>query len=312
MKSNIAVDVGSSNMRAASFIPGSPEAIQSNRIQTRSEGMSVEDRLLNLIETVIPENYPPASIGVASPGPLDPINGIVIEPPAIPEWRYFPLQEYLENHFSVPVRINTDANLAALGEWSFGAGKGFSNLIYIAVSTGIGGGIIVENSLLRGSSGFSNEIGHLMVDPDGPKCTCGIHGHLESLSSGPAMVRWVMAQLSDDKIDNLFQSENLNPKDLEDAAASGNQLAFAAYERSGRYLGIAIADLIHIFNPEIVLIGGGISNAGELLLKPIRESVAKHLISSAYLDNLVISQAELGDKSGLLGALVLAREINPA
>jgi glucokinase len=183
-------------------------------------------------------------------------------------------------------------------------------MIYIAVSTGIGGGIIINNSLLRGSSGFSNEIGHLMVDPDGPECTCGIHGHLEALSSGPAMVRWVKAQLSDEKINNFFHDDKLDPKSFEEAALSGNQLAAAAYERSGRYLGIAIADLIHIFNPEIVIIGGGISNAGELLLEPIRESVASHLISSAYLDNLIITQAKLGDKSGLLGALTLAREIS--
>lgn len=309
MKSTLAIDIGASRMRAASYTTKSIESIQYNQIPTRSEGMPIEDRLVHLIETVWPEDYEVTAIAAACPGPLDPFNGIVVEPPNIPEWKYFPLQEFLATTFDVPAAINNDANLAALGEWSFGAGKGFSDLIYLTISTGIGGGFIIDNKLLLGTSGFAGEVGHMSVIPQGPACNCGKEGHLEAIASGPAIVRWIKSHLEEDSLRDHFPEGELTAKHISDAAEAGNELAIAAYERAGKYIGLAIADLVHIFNTSLIIIGGGVSRAGDLLFDPIRRSVTNSVISDVYLDNFQILPAALGDDSGLMGALVLSREI---
>ncbi len=309
MNSTIAIDIGASRMRAGSYTTKSREPIQYNQIPTRSEGMPIEDRLVNLIESVWPEDYEVKSIAAACPGPLDPINGIIVEPPNIPEWRYFPIQEFLQSTFNIPTAINNDANLAAYGEWTFGAGKGHSNLIYLTISTGIGGGIIIDNKLLSGVAGYAGEVGHMTINPQGPVCSCGKVGHLEAIASGPSIVRWIKSRLEDESLQEHFPEGDLTAKHISEAAESGNELAIAAYERAGKYIGLAIANLLHIFNTSLVIIGGGVSRAGDLLFEPIRKSVHESVISDAYLDNLQILPAALGDDSGLLGALVLSREI---
>jgi glucokinase len=310
MKLTVAVDIGATRMRAASFGSEDNEPIIFNQIPTRSEGMPIEDRLSSLIDAVIPEGIEISSIAAACPGPMDPINGIIISPPNIPEWRYFPLQEYLSNIYQIPVSLNNDANLAAYGEWHFGAGKGCSDLIYLTISTGIGSGIIVDNKLLMGSAGLAGEVGHTTLNNQGPPCSCGHTGHLEAYASGPSIVRWVKSQLEDEKLQVHFPEGELTAKLISDAAENGNELAIAAYERAGKFIGLAVADLLHIFNPQKVIIGGGVSKAGELIFEPIRKSVSENVISEAYLDHLEIIPALLGDKSGLMGALVLSREIS--
>ena len=309
MESTIAVDIGASRMRAASYTINNTEPILYNQIQTRSEGIPIEDRLSNLIESVWPSDYKIDAIAAACPGPLDPINGIVINPPNIPEWSYFPLQEFLTSTFNVPAAINNDANLAAYGEYSFGAGKGFSNLIYLTISTGIGGGIILDDKLFVGSAGFAGELGHITVLHQGSECPCGKKGHLEAFSSGPSIVRWVKSKLENESAPGEFPESELTAKNIGNAAENGDELAIAAYDRAGKYIGIAIADLLHIFNPSIVIIGGGVSRAGDILFNPIRQSVENSVISDVYIENLQILPAALGDDSGLMGALVLSREL---
>jgi len=309
MESTIAIDIGASRMRAASYTFNSTEPILYKQISTRSEGLAIEDRLVNLIDSVWPEDYEVHSIAAACPGPMDPINGIIISPPNIPEWRYFPLHEFLTNKYALPVALNNDANLAALGEWSFGAGKGFSDLIYLTISTGIGGGIILHDRLFMGASGFAGEIGHITLLHNGPVCSCGQTGHLEAIASGPSIVRWVKSKLEDESLKEHFPDGELTARHISDAAEEGNQLAMAAYERAGKYIGLAIANLLHIFDIPIFIIGGGVSKAGELLFSPIRQSVEESVISDIYLEGLKILPAALGDDSGIKGALVLSREI---
>ncbi len=309
MRSTIAIDIGASRMRAASYIFTSTEPISYNQVATRSDGIPIEDRLVHLIESIWPADYEVAAIAAACPGPMDPINGIIVEPPNIPEWKYFPLQEYLQNTFNVPVALNNDANLAAYGEWYFGAGKGCSDLIYLTISTGIGGGIILNNKLFIGSTGFAGEIGHTTLIHQGPLCSCGQTGHLEAIASGPSIVRWVKSQLEDESLKDHFPEGELTAKLVSVAAEAGNELAIAAYERAGKYIGLAIADLLHIFNVSRIIIGGGVSRAGDLLFNPIRKAVNDYVISDVYVENLQILPATLEDNSGLLGALVLSREI---
>ncbi len=308
MKSYLAIDIGGTNMRAASYPEDGQDALKYNRISTRSEGMNIEDRLIHLIETIWPEDADPCAVGIACPGPLDSDNGIVIQPPNIPEWEYFPLEEFLEDKLSLPVVIEKDANLAAFGEWQFGAGQGYHHLIYLTISTGVGGGIIINDQLLLGSHGFAGEIGHITVSPEGPECSCGRKGHLEAYSSGPSIVRWVSSQLEDEKLQDIFPEVELTAKILQEAAEQGNQLARAAFERAGRHIGFVLADLLHIFNPEIIVIGGGVSKAGDVLFAAIRETVASSVLSQAFLDEFQIVPAALGDNSGLLGALAFARK----
>ena len=311
MTATIAIDIGASKMRAASYTLNSSEPIIYNQIATRSEGMPIEDRLINLIDSVWPDNYTVQAIAAACPGPMDPINGIIVSPPNIPEWNYFPLQEYLVSKYQIPVSLNNDANLAAYGEWFFGAGKGFSDLIYLTISTGVGGGIILNNRLYIGSSGFAAELGHTTLIHQGPLCTCGHTGHLEAIASGPSIVRWVKSQLEDESLKQHFPEGELNAKSVSDAAENGNELAVAAYERAGKYIGIAIADFLHIFNIKTIIIGGGVSRAGDILFEPIRKSIEESVISEVYLDGLQVLPAGLGDDSGIMGALVLSRDILP-
>jgi glucokinase len=308
MDATIAIDIGASRMRAASYPIKETEQILYNQISTRSDGMTIEDRLINLIDSVIPENFEIKAIAAACPGPMDPLNGIIIEPPNLPEWKYFPLQEYLENKYNLPVSINNDANLAAYGELFFGAGKGCSNLIYLTISTGIGGGIILNNQIYMGAAGFAGEIGHTTIAFQGPECSCGQTGHLEAFASGPSIVRWVKSRLEDESLAEHFPKGELTAKLVSDAAEEGNELAKAAYERAGKYIALAIADILHIFNPEKIIIGGGVSRAGPLLLDPIRQFLADFVISDVYLENLEIVPAALDDNSGLMGALVLSRD----
>lgn len=309
MNATIAIDIGASRMRAASYTFNSNEPILYNQIATRSEGIPIEDRLVTLIESVWPDEFEIQSIAAACPGPMDPINGIIVAPPNIPEWRYFPLQEFLCTTFSIPVALNNDANLAAYGEWFFGAGQGCSNLIYLTISTGIGAGIILNDKLFIGPGGYGAEIGHVTLDIQGPQCSCGQIGHLEAFASGPSIVRWIKSKLADESLREHFPEGELTAKLVSDAAEDGNELAVAAYDRAGKYIGVAIADLLHIFNVSRIIIGGGVSRAGDLIFDPIRKSIKECVISEVYLENLQVLPAALGDNSGLMGALVLSREI---
>jgi glucokinase len=220
------------------------------------------------------------------------------------------LKKLLQEQFKVPVAIGNDANLAALGEWRFGAGIGHHHLVYLTVSTGIGGGVIIDDQLLLGIRGLAAELGHVTVIPDGPLCSCGQRGHLEAVSSGPAIARWVEQELNQGIPSSLPVNRPITAKDVSKAASEGDELARAALARGGTFLGTAIADYLHIFNPTIVIIGGGVSRSGEAFFGPVRTAMDEHVISKKYLDNLTLTTAALGDDVGLMGALALAQKLD--
>lgn len=309
MKTTIAVDIGGTHIRAASYALDSQSAVKIQRTTTRGNNQKIEDRLTELIQSVWPEDSQVLAVAAASPGPLNPKTGTVLSSPNIPEWREFPLQAYIENHFQVPVQIGNDANLAALGEWKYGAGVGKENLVYLTISTGIGGGVISDGELLVGISGLAGELGHITVLPGGPMCGCGQRGHLEAVASGPSITRWVREQLEDRADSSLNLENSLTSKIIAEAARGGDPLALSAFLRAGTFIGHAIADFLHIFNPSVVIIGGGVSKAGNLLLDPIRSAVPERLMSPAYLEGVQIIPAALGDDVGLMGALALSREM---
>lgn len=293
-------------MRAASYAPDQLKPIKQKKTATLASEPGGLERLIRVIEEVWPNRNNVAAIGLASPGPLDPHTGYLLAPPNNPEWRNFPLAPRVSEHFGVQTFLDNDANLAALGEYRFGAGRGHHDVLYITVSTGIGAGVIIQGRVLHGFHGLAAELGHCIVDPDGPLCSCGFKGHLEAFASGPAIVKYALGELESGAESKMKREGNLTPKDIAEAAHQGDALAIKAYRRAGEYLGIGVASFLHAFDPSIVIFGGGVSQAGSLLFDPFHESLKQRVFHPRYLEGLVITVAELGDDAGLLGARALA------
>ncbi len=311
----IAVDIGGTQLRAACYPPDSLKPVTLARLPTqdpdRAPTASIPlERLKDLIASILPDG-PVTTISVAAPGPVDPFRGVLREAPNIPGWVDIPLQSILEERFGVPVVIGNDANLAALGEWKYGAGQGHHHMIYLTISTGIGGGIIIDDRLLLGAHGLAGELGHITIVPDGPLCGCGGRGHLEALASGTAIARWVQAQLASGASSSVASIPSLTSRHVYEAARQGDALCVAALARAGTFIGQALADFILIFNPSIVVFGGGVSRSGEFLFAPLRKALEKSVLSPHYLDDLILTTAAFGDDVGLVGALALGRTMHP-
>ena len=307
MSTFVAVDIGGTHIRAAAYKEDNPTPLIHKRTRSHAMEPGTFDRLVKAIESAWPADSSVRAIGMASPGPLDPQTGVIIATPNIPEWVDFPVTEKLSAHFGVPAYLDNDANLAALGEWKFGAGRGHHTLLYLTISTGIGGGVIINDRVLHGYHGLAAELGHVIVLPEGPMCGCGYKGHLEALAAGPAIVRYVREQLEAGIKSELRSDESLNARDVAEAANRGDALAKSAYKRAGEYLGIGVASFLHTFDPSIVIFGGGVSQSGDLIFEPFKASLHKHVFNPRYLKNLIITTAALGDDAGLLGALALAQ-----
>jgi len=312
MDVHIAVDIGGTQIRAATYPLNSLHPLNIRRLSTNHPTRSPLERLIEVIASVWSREERVAAIGVAAPGPLDPYQGIMIDAPNIPDWENLPLARILEEQFQVPVALGNDANLAALGEWQFGVGQGHHHLIYLTVSTGIGGGIIVDDQLVLGHRGLAAELGHVTVLPDGPLCGCGRRGHLEAVASGTAITNWVQQELASGVSSILIGTPAPSAKDIAQAAKAGDSLAINALARAGAFIGQALADFLHIINPSLVIFGGGVSQSGDLLLNPVRESLMEHVMNPYFLNGLSITAAALGDEAGLMGSLALARQLTGA
>lgn len=305
----IAIDIGGTQMRAGCYQADSRTPNKLDRISTQYPGSTPLDRLVYLVSVVWPEDNNVAAIGLAAPGPVDPYAGVLREAPNIPGWFDVPLKTYLEEIYHVPVALGNDANLAALGEWKFGAGIGHHDLIYLTVSTGIGGGVIINDKLLLGQKGLAAELGHVTILPGGPMCGCGHRGHLEAVASGPAMARWVEEQLANGVASTIPDDIRVTAKMVGEAAQQGDSLAITALQRTGTFIGIAVANFVNIFNPSIVIIGGGVSRSGDLFMETVRKTMEESVFNPYYLENLTLVPAALGDSAGLMGALALAHEL---
>jgi glucokinase len=251
-----------------------------------------------------------ACVAVASPGPLDSKTGVVYSPPNMPGWGTVHLEAELEARFAVPVKVVNDANADALAEYHFGAGRGHRNLVYLTVSTGIGGGVIVEGKLLEGSSGTAGEIGHTTIDRHGPICQCGNVGCLEMISSGTSIARRFSEALAAGERSSLTESPEGGPPTAHDiaiVAGRGDPLALAIFTDAAEALGFGVVNCIHIFNPDVVAIGGGVTKAGALLFDPIDRVVERYALAVPRRAVRVV-RAELADDVGLIGAAAVARD----
>jgi glucokinase len=307
MGTYIAIDIGGTQIRVAVYPKEGIEPLSQERIATQGEGTPVE-RLLELVDKLWPSE-PVLGIGAAAPGPLDPRKGIIFEAPNIPGWTNLPLKKILEDRFKVPAMIGNDANMAAVGEWRHGAGNGHHNLVYLTISTGIGGGVIMDDRLLLGERGLATELGHVTVDPNGPLCGCGHRGHLEAFASGTAIAKYTAEQLACGR-SSIIKNPTPSARDVSSAAEAGDELAIEAFNRAGEYLALGLLNYAHIFNPSIFVLGGGVSRSGPLLFDPLRRNMVHDELSPQYLKDLVITTALLGDDAGLLGTLEMARLMN--
>lgn len=228
------------------------------------------------------------AIGIGAPGPIIYEKGIVVEAPNLPGWKKVHLKEILEKDYKVPVFVDNDANCAALAESWFGAGKFAQHFIYITISTGIGGGIIINKKLYRGAIGAAGEFGHMVIDINGPKCACGKYGHLEALASGTAIKRLT----------------GLDAISAHLAAHQGDKKAKEALKKASYHLAIGFANLANIFNPELIIVGGGLSNMWEHLVLPAKKELKNHALTLPAKSVKVV-RAKLKANAGVLGAAVL-------
>ena len=251
-----------------------------------------------------------SAVGISVPGPVVTDAGMVMAPPIMPGWDRFPIRDTLEKLWKVSVTINNDADLGALGEWAFGAGRGEKNLAFIKVGSGIGAGLIIDQQIYVGSTGSAGEIGHLTIDKNGPLCACGNYGCLEAFASGKAIEIQAQQLVESGKRTLLTNSNQtkITVSDVADAARRGDLAAQEIIKRSGTFIGIAIAGLINLINPSIVIIGGGVAQAGDLLTGPIRQEVRERTLRASE-HRVRITTAMLGRRSSLIGALVQAINI---
>jgi glucokinase-like ROK family protein len=251
------------------------------------------------------------AIGIGVPGPVVAEAGIVSAPPIMPGWDRYPIRSHLDSMWNRPISLNNDAELGALGEWAQGAGRGERHLAYIKVGTGIGAGLLLNGKIYGGVTGSAGEIGHVTIRDDGPLCNCGNRGCLEALAGGQAIAEKAKAAIRSGRrtqISTLSSLEKVSAKEVALAARMGDLVAQQIMSEAGSYLGIAIASLVNLFNPGMVVIGGGVAQMGDLLLEPIRKAVQERSLRSAS-QAVRITAALLGRRSSSMGAVVQALNI---
>lgn len=263
---------------------------------------------------------PLAAVGTSFGGPVDSAQGLVLLSHHVPGWEKVPLREWLEERLGVPAVVDNDANAGALGEHRFGAGQGCDSLMYITVSTGVGGGWILNGWLWRGADGMAGEIGHTVVDPDGPLCLCGKRGCVERLASGPYIAQrareWLRAQPDrgwalraltggDPSVPSGQAVEAITAELVSQAAAQGDDLAWEVLEVAAWALGIGIGNAANLVNPERFVLGGGVTKAGERFWEVVRRTARETALPEVHFD---VVPAALGDDAPLWGAVALAED----
>ncbi len=251
------------------------------------------------------------AIGLGVPGPIDNQTGMVYVPPIMPGWDGFPIKQHLERKWSLPVSLNNDSELGALGEWAYGVGRGENHLAYIKVGSGIGSGLLFNGQIYQGATGSAGEIGHLTIVENGPLCDCGNYGCLEALAGGKAIARQAQDAIKTGHrtlLSGMGPVELLTARDVASAARRGDLVSQNIIAGAGRYIGIAIAGLVNLINPQIVVVGGGVAQVGDLLLQPIRDAVAQRSLK-ASARTVKINTAVLRRRSSGMGAIAQALSI---
>ena len=310
-KNRIGIDVGGTNVKIA-LVDDKGSILYSNSVPTRAE-MGYEYTVNNIkqaIRDLMSETKVTGieGIGFDFPGQIDYKNGIVRLAPNIPGWVNIPIAKIIEDEFKIPTRIDNDVHCAALGELNFGAGKGCENFICMTVGTGIGSGIVINGKLVRGASNAAGELGHIKLQMhEGPLCGCGDHGCLEAFASGPSIVAMAEEYIlggKSTKFRELASGGEITPFIVAEAAKQGDPVARRIFVRIGEYIGFGLSSVVNLLNPEKIIIGGGVADAGDILLDPIKETIKKRAMVVAG-SAVEIVPAKLGNTAGVIGASLL-------
>ncbi len=250
-------------------------------------------------------DHPVSAVGISCGGPLDSTSGVVLDPPHLPGWIDVPLTDMAAAEFDVPAYLENDATAAALGEHRYGTARGAQAMVYLTVSTGVGGGSIIGGTLHRGTAGNGGELGHVLVRPGGRVCSCGRRGCLEAYVSGTAIAERAAEALERGATSTLADVAPLTAADVSAAARRGDELACAVWDETTDVLGQAVTDLVNVFEPEVVVLGGGVTRSGAMLLDPVADAVARDAMPPAAKAARVVS-AGLGDAVSVVGAGVVA------
>ena len=301
----IGVDLGGTNIKAG-MVTEEPKVIVKTSIPTEREGGPdhVLDRICQAIENVRKRSGLSkdliGGVTVGSPGTLDTKTGVVLYPPNLPGWRNVPLVEVVSKKTGLNVILENDANAAAYGEY-----KGVDSMVMFTLGTGIGGGIIVGGKIVHGNTDCAAELGHMVIEVKGRECACGNRGCLEAYASADSLTRRfveaVEAGAESSLAESILSGEDVNSKIICEAARNGDELANKIYWETGVYLGIGIVNILHTLNPARVVLSGGLSGAGDLIMRPVRETVEKKALPDTQR-NCTICFAALGEDAGLIGA----------
>ncbi len=311
-KYSIGVDVGGTNIKIA-LVDKEGSIVYSDTVPTRAE-MGYEYTINNMkkaISDLIAQTKVSkddiSGIGFGFPGQIDCDKGVVLLAPNIPGWVNIPIAKIIEKEFSIPVKVDNDVRCAALAELNYGAGKGATNMICITVGTGIGSGLIINGKIVRGASNVAGEIGHIKLQMhDGPLCGCGDTGCLEAFASGPAIVAMAQEYIMGGKSTKYRELANpdITPYIVAEAAKQGDVVAKRIFEVIGEYIGIGLVSVINLLNPEKIVIGGGVADAGELLFDSIKRTIALRAMP-IQAKAVQVVHAELGNTAGVIGASLL-------
>jgi len=306
-----AIDLGGTNVRSIVATLAGEIRGDDKRPSRTGEGLAgTLEALLASLERACAEAGLVAGdlrgLGLDTPGWVDSESGVVPAAPQLVGWRDVPITGILNERLGIPVRLENDANAAALGENVFGAGRGTRHMLYITVSTGLGGGIIADGKLYGGAKGSAGEIGHTVVDPNGPACLCGNNGCLEAFVSDMGIGRRAaeaVARGDSEVLAGYKEREvRISARMVAEAARAGDAASVAIYENAGRYLGIALANAVNLLSPEAIILGGGMMASKDLFL-PSAERVMRELSLSEPLKYVRLAEAELGDRAGPLGMI---------
>lgn len=317
----IGVDLGGTNIVVGSLSEdGSREfAMRSEPTRADQGADAVVDRMVRMIDTVIAETVAAAGVkreaclgvGVGAPGPLDREAGIVITTPNL-GWTNFPLRQVIADRVGLPATLDNDANCATLGEWWLGAARGGRNVVGMTIGTGIGGGLILDGRLYHGASDVAGEIGHTTIDLTGRRCKCGNYGCLEAYASGPSIAERAREALAGDTTSQLHgmvdgDLSRITAATVYTAAQDGDEIALEVVRETARFLGAGIANLLNVFNPDVVVIAGGVTQAGDTLFEPVRREVRRRAFTPAVAACRIVP-GSLPGTAGVVGAVATFRQ----
>jgi glucokinase len=309
----VGVDVGGTNSRAAVFTLDGKRLGEGREPTFAERGPSVVvEQVSRAIEAALTDAgvraEDVAGAGIGMPGRITP-EGVVLWSPNFPDIEGVPLLSLIQERTGVPIRMENDVNIAALGEFTFGAGRDVQSLVMLTLGTGIGGGIVLNGQVWSGANAGGAEIGHMVVNPGGRQCGCGNHGCLEAMAQRDAIVERAVLKFQSGRPSALaeaveYQADRITPALIAEFAGKGDQVCLETMAETGHWVGIGVANMINILNPEMVIIGGGISQAGPILWEPLMRGVRSYAIHES-LQVCRVVPAELGDDAGIMGGVAM-------